>query len=365
MRYISLSILCILIVQSSYSFDSQHAFITPFTHEVYYRYYLIKRCEEPVRFLIKDQRIWNTINFDLLTSCYFETTTFKNVIDNLKKTRDKKLFIQLWDQLKNHRHIENPLFEHDFITLIFHFYKSLHPILYEKKERFCFLDSSFSQEMMLTFLDESTDNFNKNSGTCARSLKPIENDVSVDDITFTYYLIQRLKKPLDTLFKIEKKYSHPALQKKKIISIDIDDLEKEICFSHERIKACCSLLFSTKNLRPLFQLWQEFSHFRYTGDNHFTQEMLMMVFTLYRDILLTELQEKPEHIILNETDTILEFSDHIHELSPETLLTAIELTSDKLILLNNNKTKDNKYTPLCHTLLALTLACIIVKQSIL
>ncbi len=369
-----LLIVAVCISSSCYGFEFDEKLINPFTREVYYRYYLIKRCEEPTQLLHTNTAVWRHINFNKLSTDYIENAVIKEKIQAIKKSHTIDPFLDLWHQMNTHRHIDDPAFHKDFIKLLFMFYKSLEKPAHHKKdplpdtEALPFMPPLFSIEEMLGIIDKNIDSMHQHQKPKKTSGHRFfdHKQVTTDDIALNYYLIQRLDKAMRLLTMIRDPF--PSTQRKN--SVDFNNCDAGVNFSHERVNQCFNQILIKKNLEPLAHMWQELIRFRHAGDSHFLKEMLMMLFTVYKDLLLVKLSHESEQLITTEMSTILDLYEHIDELPLDEILHAIDLTTDKLMFLQNMEKKNKKewiqeYPIVFHTLLALPIAYLIVKTCAL
>jgi|GEM_PF-2217207 hypothetical protein len=335
--------------------------INIFTRDVYYRYYLIQRCEEPVMLLINNPSIWKTIDLHHLDVAFLENDIVIEKATVIQKTHIIQPFLDLWHQIKSHRHVDDASFHKNFVMFLFMLYKSLEQPSSQKAT--APPPASYSIEKMLSSIDKHIDKIrpsklnNHKSDSALHELHP----VSTDDIALNYYLIQRLDKPIKLL----------STMHEDITSSNGGWLDHAMCnigvnFSHERINYCFNQMATRKNLEPFLHTWQEFRRFRHVGDTHFLKEMLMMLFAVYKDLLFAKLTEESEEFITSEINTILDLYEHVNELPLDDILHAIDLTTDKLLLLQSldKKAKQSwgqQYPLLFHTLLALPVAYFIIK----
>jgi len=365
MRLFLTAALCIS--TACYGFETDEKLISPFTYQVYYRYYLIKRCQEPVQLLKNNAHLWTLIEFEHLTPEELENDEIKNNIKTIKKDHLITSFMSLWHQMQTHRHITDPSFQKDFITLLFMLYKSLEKPPH-KHTAHTHTPSNLSIEKMLSMIEKNIETMRPH----VKHKSPPEqsffesNPVTTDDIALNHYLIHRLDKAMQLLSDIhDEAATSPATS----------SFEQAVCnlgisFSHERINSCANQMIARKNLEPVLQMWQEFIRFRHAGDAHFLKEMLMMLFAVYKDLLFVKLNSESEDVITNEMNTILDLYEHVDDLPLDEILHAIDLTTDKLLLLQSMDKKskqgwEQRYPVLFHTLLALPIAYLMVKACAL
>jgi hypothetical protein len=373
MRLILINMLCLSV--SAYGFEVSEKLINSFTREVYYRYYLIKRCEDPVTILINNKKIWSKINFELISIDLIESAEIKSTALTLQQFHQPEPFMQLWLQMKAYRNINDSSFEKDFVKLLFMLYKSLNINPHHKTSIEVYApepSSSSSIKVMLSIIDTNIETLTLKGPTHPKEQRFFDDkEVTTDDIALNYYLMQRLNKSIKLLSTIEKFELSSLLSSLKKSTIDTMTFDTEIHFSHDRINLFFSHLLIEKNLAPLFHMWQECAHFRHAGDSHFFKEMLMMLFTVYKELLLTKLNQESEQVIASEMSAILDLYEHINELPLDEILNAIDLTTDKLELLQNMEKKGKKewtlqqYPIVFHTLLALPIAYLLIKLSTL
>lgn len=336
-------------------------YINAFTRDVYYRYYIIQRCQEPVTLLKNNPNIWQEPNFDNLNLDILENEIVKEKAALIQKNHLVQPLLDLWHQIISHRHADDASFHKDFVKFLFMLYKSLDNT--PKQKASLLASTSQSIESMLNNIDNHIDKMCLHGAPRSRydCVLSESHAVTTDDIALNYYLIQRLDKPIKLLCAM-----HDELKSTGAEPLDHAACNAGINFSHERIHYCLSEMAIRKNLEPFLHTWQEFRRFRHTGDEHFLKEMLMMLFAVYKDLLLVKLSKESEEFITSEMNTILDLYEHVNELPLDEILHAIDLTTDKLLLLQSMDKKakqgwSQQYPLLFHTLLALPIAYLIVK----
>lgn len=357
MKLLLIGIACISTICSG--FEVNEKLINRFTRDVYYRYYLIKRCQEPIYILATNAELWKHINFDNLPIDQIENIEIKNKILALQSSHTIEPFMELWHHMTTHRHLYDASFQKDFIKLLFMLYKSLEKPLHKSAES-APIPPPQSLERMLSIIDNNIDTICAAKPTGHRFID--YKQVTTDDIALNYYLVQRLEKAMYVLSKNQDLFASSSEK----TGSETAACGVNINFSHERINYCLSQMILQKNIEPLFHMWQEFIRFRHAGDTHFLKEMLMMLFTVYKDLLLVKLNQESEQVITTEMGTILDLYEHIDELPLDEILHAIDMTTDKLMLLQNmdkkgKQTWGEQYPIIFHTLLALPLAYLIIK----
>lgn len=359
MRRLLLTALCTSV--SCYGIDNAvDKIINPFTRNIYYRYYLIQRCEEPVQIFKDHPKIWDTIDFVHLDVDCIENATVKEKAQKLQSLHLIEPFLALWHQMTTHRHLDDESFHKDFIKLLFMLYKSLE----QPAQKHNAADTSTSITTMLNSIDKYVERMQLNPHKNSHEYASLESNlVTTDDIALNYYLIQRLDKSIKLLSAIHNEFSSSSSLHQVMCNVGIN-------FSHERINTCINQVALRKNLEPILHTWKEFSHFRHAGDAHFLKEMLMMLFAVYKDLLFFKLNEVNEEVITAEMNTILDLYEHIDELPLDEILQAIDITTDKLLLLQGMERKgkqtwSQQYPILFHTMLALPIAYFIIKTCAL
>lgn len=352
-----------------YGFEINEKIINSLTREIYYRYYLIKRCQQPIRILINHQELWKRIHFEKLSADQVDNAEIKQAIHQLQTSHDVASFIQLWHEMNTHRNVRDPVFHKDFVKLLFMLFASLETSSRIKEIEISDVNNfNTSIEKMLMFIDKNIDKLYLPHNRPKQQYHKFadQKQVTTDEIALNYYLIQRLDKAIETLSAAQ--FQPFELAQKNGTAVDYSI---ENSFSHERVSDCFSQMLIQKNLTPLLHMWEEFIHFRHAGDSLFFKEMLMMLFTVYKELLFAKLQQESETIITTEMNTILDLYEHIDELPLDEILKAIDLTTDKLVLLQNieKKKTDNwrlqRFPIIFHTLLALPLAYILIKTCTL
>jgi hypothetical protein len=364
MRLLAFVVLCVSI--PCYAINTTHEkCINSFTRDIYYRYYLTQRCQESVELLKKNPNIWKTIDFDNIEAGIFENIIVKEKAGLIQKNHTSQHFIELWHQMKSLRHVDDSSFHQDFIKLLFMIYKSIEQPAAQKASSL--VTAPYSIERMLSSIDMHIDKLRSNVPKRSSSEYALSDSSSIttDDIALNYYLIQRLDKSIKLL-----SIMHQDLAASRIGWFDHAMCNIGINFSHERINYCFNQMSMHKNLAPFLHTWQEYARFRHAGDAHFLKEMLMMLFAVYKDLLFVKITEETEEFITSEMSTILDLYEHVNELPLDEILHAIDITTDKLLLLQSMDKKvkqswDQQYPVLFHTFLALPIAYLIIKTCAL
>lgn len=364
MRLLAFAVLCVSI--PCHGIDNiVEKLINPFTRDIYYRYYLTYRCEESVELLKKNPEIWKNIDFNRLEIDLLENSIVKEKATTIQKNHLLQPFLDLWHQICSHRHIDDTSFHKDFVKLLFMLYKAIEQPSNQKAP--APNPALYSIEKMLSSIDKHIDKIRPNGPKRNNSDGVLSDSyfVTTDDIALNYYLIQRLDKPIKILSAM-----HQELSASRSGWFDHAMCNIGVHFSHERINYCFSQMTMHKNLGPFLHTWQEYARFRHAGDAHFLKEMLMMLFAVYKDLLFVKITEETEEFITSEMSTILDLYEHVNELPLDEILHAIDITTDKLLLLQSmdKKAKQSwgqQYPVLFHTLLALPIAYLIIKTCAL
>ena len=98
-----------------------------------------------------------------------------------------------------------------------------------------------------------------------------------------------------------------------------------IVFFHHKIRFCLNQMLQTKSLKPLLKLLQEVKNHGLLQDNIFMRELLLLVFTVHKQIIFNECADNPYVVKQITLETILEISEKINQLPIAEVLNAIDM----------------------------------------
>jgi len=281
------------------------------TKNIYHRFYLVHRLKHTVNSLVIKQNISKNICCKKFFENQFTHPSIKKVVHNLIQQKDLSALVKCWKQFCSYRFIEDKKFEYEFAQLILMICHTINPNAIECKKI-------------------QAGNF-------------INSQISTDMIANTFYIIQRLKKPIETICTTckQSKLSLDAPSLAKSMNTIVFDESRP--FTHERIKSCIEEIYHSQNLEPIKKTYKEFTQYRYTGDDIFLKEQLSLLFFAYKVILNKKMSNHAEQIIMHEMESIQYISQNIDDFSIDYILTAIDIMTDKLCTIHTlEKHEENK-----------------------
>ncbi|HSC25308.1 MAG TPA: hypothetical protein VLB80_03790 [Candidatus Babeliales bacterium] len=96
------------------------------------------------------------------------------------------------------------------------------------------------------------------------------------------------------------------------------------------IKACIKKMLLTGTVQPILILLYETIHYLHLQNNLVIHELFLLIFTVYKQILLYECEENPHQLKTLSLSTILEISETINQLPIAELLSAIDMLVTEL-----------------------------------
>jgi len=115
-----------------------------------------------------------------------------------------------------------------------------------------------------------------------------------------------------------------TIEQKNCIQID------STLFFHPKIRSCFHKVLHTKSVQPIIQLLQETIHPSNFRNTIFVHEIFLLIFTVYKQILLQECKEH-DHVLKKTTlTTIVEVGDKINQLPIAEVLSAIDMLMTEL-----------------------------------
>lgn len=157
----------------------------------------------------------------------------------------------------------------------------------------------------------------------------LSTHITCDDIITHFYYIQRLAQPTYYLSQLHKQryfYKPCNVTKyKKCIKFD------SIFFFHNKIISCIDTILLTSSLKPILLLLRDIKHYRYMHDQQFMRELFLLIFTIYKQILLRECDEDNTHSLKTiSLNTIIAISEKINQLPIAEVLNAIDMLVTEL-----------------------------------
>lgn len=289
------------------------------TSAIYHRYYLIKRLEQSCS-LLQNTSVQQSIPFELLDASLFKSKAIGFAIDAMKRSKNTKPLLDLWDDFCTYKEINDDLFKYEFIELIYIIYDLLHP---KRMQR-----SVNSLEYTLLAIDTAID-AHSNNFVSMRAQPQELADVTTDLVAKRFYIIKRLQKSIDVLEYLHKQqfdFSDDVTMRSSIALIG--EIEH---FHHDRVRESVIQMCQTKNLEPLLRLCDEAKQYRFAQDESFLQEMLMNIFLVYKTLLLRHGAHHSDPTIIHEMNHVLEIYEHLSAMPLDQTLEAIDEVTDRLM----------------------------------
>lgn len=294
-------IIALLCVAFQYIYGTDTYTINHRTKNIYHRFYVINRLEPTLRFIEnKQNKKALNICYESLKNQSWKHPEIQTVCADIIDKKDISPLFTCWQHLYSYRHIEDNLFEAEFVQLIWLLCK------------------------VINISDSPCDKKNA--------------QITTDTIANNFYLIHRLMRPIETLCSIyEQSPISISEQKKDMLHTSFFDEMKEP--SHVRIQDCVREIEETNSMKPIKKVYKECVQYRYAGDDTFLQEQLSLLFFAYKLILTKKLSNQTEQVIMHEMDTIQYISNNLEEFSTDQILTAIDMMTDKLSTIHNLEKK--------------------------
>jgi hypothetical protein len=159
-------------------------------------------------------------------------------------------------------------------------------------------------------------------------IQNIQKRISYQDIVMHAYCIKCFTESTYFLSRLDEQQYHykPCNMCEHHDYIQIDTA----MFSHRTIRMCIKKIVATESLQPLITLLHKVKHHRLLHDNRFFHEILMLIFTIYKQILFNEC-EKTQHTIKKSTlETIMLINNIINQLPIAEILSAIDMLVTEL-----------------------------------
>ncbi len=306
-------ITCVILVFSLSMSNEYPTFaINPQTKSIYHRFYLVNRLEHTLNSLIIKQDTSKTICYENLFEDWFTHSSIREVVNTLIHQRNLSALAKCWKQFSSYRFIDDKKFEPEFLQLILMICNNIDP-----KETGCEklrVSSSF-----------------------------VNSHVNTDAVANTFYIIQRLEKPIETICHGYKQTTGllDTFPKKSVRNTFLDETKP---FTHERIQTCIEDIHHSQSLEPIKKTYKEFTQYRYAGDETFLREQLSLLFFAYKVMLNKKLSNHAEQVIMHEMESIQYISQNIDDFSIDHILTAIDVMTDKLNTIHSlEKHEESKF----------------------
>ncbi|HEV2602001.1 MAG TPA: hypothetical protein VGT41_06960 [Candidatus Babeliales bacterium] len=115
------------------------------------------------------------------------------------------------------------------------------------------------------------------------------------------YLIRRLAAPVQTLFASYKKLKSENSFDGFCISADEID-----SFCDPMVRCCIQKICSVKSIEPFYKVWESFLSYKYINREFFTQEALVVLMMLYRELLTKNNNRGAVHQLLLRVENCLQ-----------------------------------------------------------
>lgn len=301
------------------------------TASIYHRYYLIKRLKQSCM-LLQQASVCQSIPFELLDATVFKSEDVRLATEAMKIEKNIEPLAALWDDFYSYQKIDDELFKHEFIELIYVIYDLMYPIARR---------SNRSVEHTLLAIDCVVDT-KRYSDFSMRTQPKDLSDVTTDLVAKRFYIIKRLQKSMHLLERLhEQSFSLFDDVKDRSSNALIQEIE---CFHHDRVRESIMQMCQTKNLEPLLRLCDEAKQYRFAQDESFLQEMLMNIFLVYKTILLRQGSHDASPVIVNEMNHVLEIYEHLSSMPLDQTLEAIDQVTDRLMAIQAKELSHPRYT---------------------
>lgn len=303
------------------------------TSAIYHRYYLIKRLEQSCK-LLQNISVQQHIPFELLDATLFISKSIKLTVEAMKNEKNTEPLLVLWDDFCTYKEINNKLFKHEFIELIYAVYDLMSPKGVKRLKK--------SLEHTLMAIDCATD-AKLYTMEPVRTLPQELTDVTTDLVAKRFYIIKRLQKSMNVLERLHvQNFCFSDDSAGRSYTALIKEIEH---FHHDRVRESVMQMCQTKNLEPLLRLCDEVKQYRFAQDESFLQEMLMNIFLVYKTILLRHGSHHVDPVIVHEMNHVLEIYEHLNSLPLDQTLEAIDEVTDRLMAIQSQESVAGNYTP--------------------
>lgn len=332
--------------------------VSPFTENVYKRYYFIARLKKAIElFTVLEKQD----NFSLDNACVANLYENKSLFyhEKIKANLEELLYskrldtlFDIWQDFTSYKYLEDELFLQEFTKfMLIISEKILTHILSHKPHLFINLTKiqslierglRVSEVEQLDYIDQIID--------FLESIRNDQNSIQIKSHVFHFnpiqkgytqavsqrlYYLNRLKKPIRIIFNF---YKHPEVcfQASRHCQLIFD---RKVIFHHERISECIELMEKTCSLKPFSELSYEFKHYKYLDDDIFVKEFSKAIFIIEKNILENSLELEP---LKKYTMThLLALYEKIDVLPLEEILNAIDLLAHELPLISQKYELDS------------------------
>lgn len=299
--------------------EKYYNYDTNLANLVYKRFYLIKRLERTLDYMIEIKKNVKQENFDKekifdLNISDYKNDYIKSCVKTIKINKNCKPLMMLWKDFLAYKFIEDKIFDQDFIKLIFNFTKNLmaQNKLIPNFNSYCF--NNYIED--LDIIDNNLISLKKNIILDANNFKAINSsdEINTEEILTRFYYLKRLEK-IFWLLNYFKNTNFPD---------NFFNTEKK--FNNLKLNLCLENLQKNKNISHLIEIISDVKHFKYIQDKNFIEEFSKLIFIVSQNISQSK---KIKNLNLDEKDieNILNAIDIIAEELPE-LLEKYELDSE-------------------------------------
>jgi hypothetical protein len=159
-------------------------------------------------------------------------------------------------------------------------------------------------------------------------LQNIQKRIYYQDIVTHAYCIKCLTDSTHLLSRLDEQRYHykPCNMCEQHDYIQIDTA----IFSYPAIRNCIKKIVATESLQPLIQLLHKVKHHRLIHNNKFFHEVLILIFTIYKQILFNECEKKQQSIKKSTLETIMLVNNIINQLPIAEILSTIDMLVTEL-----------------------------------
>jgi len=292
-----------------------------FANHVYQRYYFVKRLEACVHVLRQVDALLalkgNALRTRLFTHKTFGTSTNPAVAASIKQMQEQQSlepFFRLWHSFARYQRINDAQYTHEFVWETFWLTRNILKELSHDEEHPTrnVIDRDTSATVLCTEIGTHAADIQKllpqkiqqqpvatHRAAVPPTIKELpyetrmETDVHIDQILMRFYMLQRLA-PSRAIFK--KLCHHPLPSSLFGYRQEDDDLVVNdiLHFTTPRVKKCIEQLHETQTVMPLCQLLNKFSSYVGVHSEPFSKEVLLLICTVYRTILIHDAKQVPQ-----------------------------------------------------------------------
>ncbi|HLE76639.1 MAG TPA: hypothetical protein VI521_02570 [Candidatus Babeliales bacterium] len=269
--------------------------ITQFCEQFHQRSYFILRLEQIIHSIQRHHIAPFPFQFNHEK---FNNATILRCIQKIETTQSLQPFYTMWKDVKRYKYLEDQSFALDITKLLFSIQHTLYTQTKQNKEPI-----SFDIDL---YLKDS----NYTEATTIRQYH-------VERLSDIFSLLKTIKCSQKSLFEEE----HKDCDCTFITHHD---------FSNKSIRDCIAHIETQKSLDPLFELYEEFTHFKLIQDELFLREFTSLTFIVARNIFINNLKTPPTPLQKRRKSHIAHIYENLDKIPIEEILEAIDLLNKEL-----------------------------------